>query len=247
MVGGLRALSYRGPSPDEFMANGWAHHEGVLVACTLTGHAEDAAQISEQVLSQYDDVSGNMREWVYDFGPSSCVVYDIDKRVMFAIADAAGSVPLWYHIASGTSDQSSHITITSDLFGAFSLDLTTVSPVAAGMILGFDLGQSAEVFFAQHWSSLPAARRSPSRATFQPLTFAYHVLARVYEYTAAVGNHTVLELDRSEPSSRLTSCAVRGLGLHHALYVSEPLVKERHVGDIPLLQKILGAFFVIGN
>ena len=233
-------MSYRGSHPDEFMTNGWAHDDGVLVACTLAGRAEEAAKVSERVLAQYKLVSGNMLEWVYDFGPSSCAVYDVDRSVMFAIADAAGSVPLWYHVVSGTSDQSSQMTITSDLFGSFSLGLTTVSPVAAGMIVGFDLQQSSTVFFAQHWSTLPAARRPPSRSSFQPITFAYHVIARVFEHTSAVANYTLLELDRSEPSSRLTSCAVRGLGMHHALHLSEPLVREQYMDDVPLVQKILG-------
>lgn len=239
-----RILSYElsDVAANTFLSSGWADGGGFRVGCT-SAEPRAAAALAKSSLDQYTALSHTgMHRWSYAFEPTSCIVFDPVHEIIFLIADPVGAVPLWYHVGSNLSTQSADITLTTDLFGALSLGLERVSSVAPGMVLGFDLRASCEVFFAQHWTRLAPSPPGPGTATFQPITFAYRLLARIYERVIHSANSSLLELDVSDPSSRLLSCAVRGLGLLHGVRYTAPLAADWNTSEMPLVNRILGNF-----
>lgn len=239
IVGVMRGLAYE-MAPNSFLSSGWALRDGILVGCSAAGLPGMAEGQAKLMLNQYIALThAQMFDWAYDFKPISCVIYDSAHSKVFVIADSVGAVPMWYHISEGSGNLQSGITFTSDLLGAFSMGLTKVSPVSPGMIMGFDTTYAGNIFFAQHWSTLHTTTRRPDRFSFLPLSFAYQLLARVFDKAATAINNSIMEFDVTDPTSRLVSCAARALSLRHGEYITRPLVLEQNVDSMPLISLIL--------
>ena len=249
---GFRALSHSLPG-ESFLRSVWVQSNGVSIGCSYSPHDSDNAvsdsksmahRHATSALQQYmdfADTEGGINNWTFNFAALSCVIHDPIRSLVLGFADAAGSIPLWYHLLTIEGSAHSHITVSTDLLAVLSLELMQVSVLSPGMVMGIDLADG-DILFMRHWSSLMERGHPSESISLQPM--AFRLLERVFASIATVGNGTMIELDVSEPCSQLLSCAAEGLGLHRAVYVAPPLVSERQT-TIPVLEKILCKYLVI--
>jgi hypothetical protein len=215
--------------------------EDVVVMCS----SFDAVQkpnrsLAQATAAQYIAIGRDMNKWTFDLGSSPCIVTDLSKNRIFAIADAVGSMPLWYGFRDVDDDVSfEDSTVSPRPFDFFMstdpmFDLTfanELSSVPPGFIMGFDLSKHT-LYFATHWSSLAShAESDPSKVEpFSPRSYGYELLLSLHREVQRSDHpeaSVLLELDNARVASKLLLCELDAIGRPFGLRETRPRVYDR--------------------
>lgn len=218
--------------------------EDVVVVCS-TFDARAQRRLSDHNLAQstaeqYIAIGRDMNKWTFELGPSPCVISDLAANRIFAVADAVGSMPIWYALRS--IDDSAAFEASADAQPRFDFFMSTdplfdvtfadeLSSVPPGFIMGFDLTKRT-LFFAIHWSSLQAhAESDPTNMEpFSPRSYGYELLSSLHDEVHApelADVSVLLELDNARVASKLLMCELDAMGTPFGLRETRPRVYDR--------------------
>jgi hypothetical protein len=215
--------------------------EDVVVMCS----SFDATKMTNRSLAQataaqYIAIGRDMNKWTFDLGPSPCIISDLNANRIFAIADAVGSMPLWYGFRDVDDDVSFDDSAVSprpfDFFMCTDpmFDLTfadELSSVPPGFIMGFDLSKRT-LFYAMHWSSLPShGEADPENVEpFSSRPYGYELLLSLHREVESADipeASVLLELDNARVASKLLLCELDATGRPFGLKETRPRVYDR--------------------
>lgn len=201
----------------------------------------------QSILKDYYKMKENYLKWNVKQSNMSCVIFDLDKQILWLIGDHAGTIPLWFAFQSPSTTTSSPSTstsiekqnkrgnmiITTDLLGAIVLNYTDITAVGAGLTLAFDMN-TFEILSMNHWSQQDAMNNNyPNEPTLSQ-SFSWSIsLLNASQKTLSPYfplPKLITELDLLDASSILLDCAISTLpkmkDQFRVRYNSAPLVTD---------------------
>lgn len=231
----------------------FSYYNDVLSICSSLNEDSmlSARKSAESLLHAYSD----SRHTSVSFVPieylegHSCVLIDKSLSRMWLVADAAGSIPLWYAFSDGIT--STNYIATTDLFAAYHLGFRELTALGAGQILSVDI-DSNELLSLDYWlpralnvsANTGSTQRSgssselPSSADLYARSLLSAAMTSINLLAPAGGAGPLIELDPLHPASLLLDCACDVLQVSRAVRLTRPLVVDQEMPA--LLEAIVG-------
>lgn len=199
----------------------------ITCLCSISDGSYSAKVVYEALIIKDYNTNVGRQDWTPNHnGTFTCTIHDSIRNVLWLASDLAGSSPIWYSM--DTVENGRRIIATTDLVLAVALDFKQPTPLGPGQIIAIDLS-TMDIIRILH-----SKNRLSSHQFTSMEYYATHLLgsamATVYPLRqgAADDNDSnvqiVIEIDPSQPSSRLLECATTALGYPVSISTSRALV-----------------------
>ena len=179
------------------------------ISCSSSRNPFDSNE-TQSILRDYYKVKQNRLMWTVKHPNMSCVIFDLQRKLLWLIGDHAGATPLWFAFQSSSlSVDRQEMIITTDLLAGVVLNYSDLTAVGAGLTLAFDIN-TFEILSMNHWSQHHTNDFSNEPSLSQSFSWSVSLLNSSQEILSPYFPlpKVLTELDLLDASSILLDCAI---------------------------------------